>query len=141
VHEEHVGPLRAKTIDRLLAAMGRAVVHDPENATCWFLRLLAHDFRNQAIDRSNAGFLFAAAEHLGPMHIPGSQIGAPGSSLRRTGPRRHQAVKKKRTAEMIRQLRNLGYRIEAPNPQPSQAQAQWFSTQVLPLDYRPLLPL
>jgi len=25
---------------------------------------------------------------------------------------------------MIRQLRSLGYRIEAPNPQPSQAQAQ-----------------
>jgi hypothetical protein len=52
VHEEHVGPLRAKTIDRLLAAVGRAVVHDPENATCWVIRLLAHDFRNQAIDRS-----------------------------------------------------------------------------------------
>jgi hypothetical protein len=25
---------------------------------------------------------------------------------------------------MIRQLRSLGYRIEAPNPQPSQARAQ-----------------
>jgi len=36
---------------------------------------LAHDFRNQAIDRSNPGFLFAAGEHFGPMHIPGSPIG------------------------------------------------------------------
>jgi hypothetical protein len=25
---------------------------------------------------------------------------------------------------MIRQLQNLGYRIESPNPQPNQAQAQ-----------------
>ena len=31
--------------------------------------------------------------------------------------------KRVRTARMIRQLRSLGYRIEAPNPQPSQAQA------------------
>ena len=37
--------------------------------------LSAHDFPNQAIDRRNAAFLFAAAEHLGSMHIPGSQIG------------------------------------------------------------------
>src|SRR5437762_11003812 len=32
--------------------------------------------------------------------------------------------KHRRTARMIRQLRSLGYRIEPPNPQPSQAQAQ-----------------
>jgi len=32
--------------------------------------------------------------------------------------------KQKRTSRMIRQLRKLGYRIEAPNPQPSQAQAE-----------------
>jgi hypothetical protein len=31
---------------------------------------------------------------------------------------------------MIRQLRNLGYRIELPNPQASQAQAQCFSTLI-----------
>src|SRR5437773_911758 len=32
--------------------------------------------------------------------------------------------KQRRTCKMIRQLRSLGYRIEPPNPQPSQAQAQ-----------------
>ena len=57
VHEEHVGPLRAKTIDRLLAAVGRAVVHDPENATCWVIRLLAHDFP-QSGDRPEQDYTF-----------------------------------------------------------------------------------
>src|SRR5215472_11200414 len=37
--------------------------------------LLAHDFANQTIDWRNAAFLFAAAEHLGPMYIPPGQIG------------------------------------------------------------------
>src|SRR5215470_14195746 len=40
------------------------------------------------------------------------------------GPAVTKQSKHKRTAKMIRQLRNLGYRIEPPNPQPSQAQAQ-----------------
>src|SRR5438132_4587525 len=40
------------------------------------------------------------------------------------GPAVTKRSKQLRTARMIRQLRSLGYRIEAPNPQPSQAQAQ-----------------
>jgi hypothetical protein len=40
------------------------------------------------------------------------------------GPAVTKQSKQKRTARMIRQLRSLGYRIETPNPQPSQAQAQ-----------------
>ena len=40
------------------------------------------------------------------------------------GPAVTKQSKQKRTKRMIRQLRNLGYRIEPPNPQPSQAQAQ-----------------
>jgi transposase len=40
------------------------------------------------------------------------------------GPAVTKQSKQRRTAKMIRQLRSLGYRIEAPNPQPSQAQAQ-----------------
>jgi len=38
------------------------------------------------------------------------------------GPAVSQKSKRVRTARMIRQLRSLGYRIEPPNPQPSQAQ-------------------
>jgi len=40
------------------------------------------------------------------------------------GPAVTKESKEKRTARMLRQLRNLGYRIEPHNPQPSQAQAQ-----------------
>ena len=40
------------------------------------------------------------------------------------GPAVTKQSKQKRTARMIRQLRSLGYRIEAPNPQPSQVQAR-----------------
>jgi hypothetical protein len=40
------------------------------------------------------------------------------------GPAVTKQSKQKRTTRMIRQLRSLGYRIEPPNPQPGQAQAQ-----------------
>src|SRR5262245_50824368 len=40
------------------------------------------------------------------------------------GPSVSQRSKRGRTARMIRQLRSLGYQIEPPNLQPSQAQAQ-----------------
>jgi hypothetical protein len=40
------------------------------------------------------------------------------------GPAVTKQSKQRRTTRMIRQLRSLGYRIEPPNPQPSQAQAQ-----------------
>ncbi|MGC2828291.1 MAG: IS110 family transposase [Candidatus Acidiferrum sp.] len=45
------------------------------------------------------------------------------TSYEERGPAVTQQSKYKRTWRMIRQLRNLGYRIELPNPQPSQAQA------------------
>jgi transposase len=40
------------------------------------------------------------------------------------GPAVTKQSNQKRTTRMIRQLRSLGYRIEPPNPQPSQAQPQ-----------------
>jgi len=40
------------------------------------------------------------------------------------GPAVTKQSKQRRTTRVIRQFRSLGYRIEAPNPQPSQAQAQ-----------------
>jgi hypothetical protein len=40
------------------------------------------------------------------------------------GPSVTKRSKQLRTWKMLRQLRRLGYRIEPPNPQPSQAQAQ-----------------
>ena len=46
-----------------------------------------------------------------------------GARYEERGPAVTQQSKQRRTAKMIRQLRSLGYRIERPNPQPSQAQA------------------
>jgi transposase len=40
------------------------------------------------------------------------------------GPAVTKRSKQLRTSKMLRQLRSLGYRIEPPNPQPSQAQVQ-----------------
>jgi hypothetical protein len=40
------------------------------------------------------------------------------------GPAVTKQSKQKRTTRIIRQLRSLGYRIEPPNPQPSQALAR-----------------
>jgi transposase len=47
-----------------------------------------------------------------------------GALYEERGPAVTTLSKYKRTWRMIRQLQQLGYRIESPNPQPSQAQAQ-----------------
>jgi transposase len=47
-----------------------------------------------------------------------------GARYEERGPAVTKQSKQQRTARMLRQLRNLGYRIEPPNPQPSQAQTQ-----------------
>lgn len=48
----------------------------------------------------------------------------PGTRYEERGPAVTKRSKYQRTWRMIRQLRSLGYRIEPPNPQPSQAWAQ-----------------
>ena len=49
--------------------MRRAVVHYPEHPARCVVRWLAHDLIDQALEGRNAGGRFAAAEHLGTMHI------------------------------------------------------------------------
>jgi hypothetical protein len=63
--------------------MNGAIVHDPEDASCGLIGLLAHDFANQAIHRRDAILGFATTEHLGAVDIPGSQVdpGAPAKVL------------------------------------------------------------
>ena len=51
------------------------------------------------------------------------QILRQGVRYEERGPAVTHLSKKKRTTRMIRQLRSLGYRIESPNPQSTQAQA------------------
>ena len=74
VYEDCIGPLGTEAVGGPLAPMRRAVVHDPEDASCGLVGLLAHDFANEAIHRRDAIFGLATTEDLGAVHIPGSQV-------------------------------------------------------------------
>jgi hypothetical protein len=50
--------------------MSGAVVHDPEDATCRLVGLLAHDLADEAIHRRDAILEFAATEDFGAMDVP-----------------------------------------------------------------------
>ncbi len=78
VDEDRVGPFGAEAFDRFLAPMSGTVVHDPEDAASGFVGLLGHDFSDEAFHRSNPVLDFAAAEDLGTMDVPSSQI-SPGA--------------------------------------------------------------
>src|ERR1700730_18918162 len=75
VHQDDVSPLRVKALDSFLAAMRRAVVHDPEDTVCRLVGLLTHDLSDQAVGGGDAALDLAATEQLGAMHIPSGQIG------------------------------------------------------------------
>jgi len=49
VDEDRVGPFGALAVDSFLATMSGAVVHDPEDAACGLVGLLAHDFTDEAL--------------------------------------------------------------------------------------------
>ena len=96
VDEDYIGPFIAQTLGGFLASMSGTVVHDPKDTASRFVGLLAHDFANQSVHRSDAALDFAATEELGAMNIPGSQVG-PGTfaevlvfEARRTVGRRRQ---------------------------------------------------
>src|SRR5580692_10605211 len=55
--------------------MSGAIIHDPEDAASGLVRLLAHYFTDEALNRGHPVFDFAAAEDLGAMNVPGRQIG------------------------------------------------------------------
>ena len=48
VHQDGIGPLRANALYGFLAAMSRAVVHDPKDAVGRLVRLLGHDLSHEA---------------------------------------------------------------------------------------------
>jgi hypothetical protein len=62
VHQDGIGPLRANALCGFLAAMSRAVVHDPKDAVGRLVRLLGHDLSHEAIGRGDPVFLFTATE-------------------------------------------------------------------------------
>jgi hypothetical protein len=55
--------------------MGRAVVYDPEHPAGQGVPLGRHDLVNEAPERSGAGGGLGPAEHLGPVHVIGGQVG------------------------------------------------------------------
>ena len=75
VDQDGIGPFVAQTVGGFLAAMSRAVVHDPKDAVSGLVRLLVHDFADEAIHRSDSVLDFTTAENLGPMDIPSCQVG------------------------------------------------------------------
>ena len=64
-----------ESIDAGMAAVGGAVVDDPEDPAGRRVGLAGHDLVDQAVERVDAGRGFAAAEHPGVVDISGGQVG------------------------------------------------------------------
>lgn len=75
VYKKSVGPSGSNAFNRFLTAMGRAVIHDPENTFSGFVGFAPHHLRDEPIGGSNATFLFTVSEELGTMDVPSRQIG------------------------------------------------------------------
>lgn len=58
-----------------LAAMGGAVIHDPEHAPRVAVGCLTHDLVDEAAERIDAGGFLATTKDLGTMHIERRQVG------------------------------------------------------------------
>ena len=84
VDEDGIGLLGAEAVGGSLAPMSGAVVHDPEDATCGLVGLLAHDFADEAFHRRDAILELASTEDLGAMDVPSRQVdpGTPRESIR-----------------------------------------------------------
>jgi hypothetical protein len=74
VDEYGVGPLGAQPVNGLVATMGGAIVHNPEDATSGLVGFLAHDFTDQAIGRGNPVLDCTTSKESGTMNIPGGQV-------------------------------------------------------------------
>ena len=75
MHQKSIGPAGSDAIDCLLAAMSRAVIHDPKDTLGGFIRFTAHNRSDEPIGGSNATVFFAVSEDLGSMDVPSCQIG------------------------------------------------------------------
>jgi len=71
-------PAALKTLDAPLTAVNGAIIHDPKNACCRPIGLLAHHLADQAIKGFDAVLAHAAAEEFGAADIPGREVD-PGS--------------------------------------------------------------
>ena len=73
--EDQIAPFGAQPRGGALTAVRRAIIDDPKYAPGRAVRLLTHDLRDQAVERGNPGLALTAAEQLGAMDVPGSNIG------------------------------------------------------------------
>lgn len=73
--QDEVGVSFLEPPEGSFAAMGGAVIHDPEHPARIAVRRLGHDLGDKAVERLNAGGRLASSEDLGPVHIERGQVG------------------------------------------------------------------
>jgi hypothetical protein len=74
MHDDDTWVTLSKFVRCTLAAMRRAVIHNPEHAARGTLWLLGHHLIHQASESGLACARFTATEDLGTMHIPRGQV-------------------------------------------------------------------
>ncbi len=74
MHEHEIRPRALQPLDRPLAAVRAAVIHDPEHAAGGGVRLAAHDLLDEAAERFDPACGFAAADHPAAAHVPRGEI-------------------------------------------------------------------
>src|SRR3990172_450284 len=67
-------PPASKSLGAALAAVGRTVVHHPEDAGSGAIRLLGHHLGYQTVEAGNASLLLTAAVDLRPSNVPGREV-------------------------------------------------------------------
>src|SRR6185369_11770949 len=75
VDQPQGGPAVFEPVDGGLAAVGGAVVDHPEHPAGRGVGLAGHHLLDEPVERLDAGGVFAAAEHLGAVHVPSRQVG------------------------------------------------------------------
>jgi hypothetical protein len=74
MHKKQIAVLGLKSHYAVRAAMGRSIVHNPEDAPCLAVRGWGHHLVDQSVKRVYTGMKLAAAKDFGSVHIPRSQI-------------------------------------------------------------------
>src|SRR5262252_10649310 len=64
MHQKSIGPAGSDTIDCLLAAMSRAVIHDPKDALGGFIRFTPRNLSDEPTGGSNATLFFRSVRRF-----------------------------------------------------------------------------
>src|SRR5262245_38404347 len=74
VDQDNRGPRGAQVVGGFLAAVGGAVVSNPEDTPRRAIGFYRHDLLHEAVKWLDGGGFLAAAEELGAKDIPGGQV-------------------------------------------------------------------